>query len=139
MAVSCWARTARSASGSSSRASRATLRTWSMSMGTPRSDLRGRERLPLDRPLHLAGPDALDADAGPHRLAILDHADVLKVRVKGSPAGAGDLLADPTQVLGLAAVGLLVAEDRLLAAHIALHAHDRVAPTNAGGVPARNV
>src|SRR5262249_31991403 len=94
------------------------------------SHLRGGHWLALERPLHLAGPDALDAHAGPDRLAIPDDAYRLEVRVEGPAAGSGDLFANPAQVLGLPAVGLLVAEDRLFAADVALHAHGRVAPTN---------
>src|SRR5205085_5287645 len=103
------------------------------------SNLRGRHGLALDRPLALAGPDALDAHAGPDRLTVLEDADRLEVRVEGAPAGAGDLLADPAEVLGLAAVGLLVAEDRLLAADVALHAHDESLQRGPAGVPARKV
>src|SRR5579885_1496892 len=100
MAVSCRAKTARSASGRSSRASRATLRTSSMSIRTlVRSDLRCRHRLALDRPLDLAGPDALDTHVGPDRLAFLEDPDRLEVRVERPPAGAGDLLADAAEVL----------------------------------------
>src|SRR5260221_585621 len=122
MAVSCRAISARSAAGKSSRASFATFWTWSMSIGELRGarlaseaypslasraprfgllNLRGGEWLALEWPLHFAGPDALDAHAGPDRLAFLDHADALEVRVEGPPAGAGDLLADSAEVLGL--------------------------------------
>src|SRR4051794_22542771 len=121
MAVSCSAMTARSASGKSSRARRATLRTCSISIatlaGASGSNLWGRERFALEWPLYLARPDALYAHARTDCLAFLDHPNALQVRVESPLAGAGNLLTDATEVLGLTAVGLLVADNRLLAAN----------------------
>src|SRR4051794_15140382 len=115
MAESCGRRCARSASDSSSRASFATVRTSSRDrdMGDTRraaggSDGRHAERLPLDRPLNLPAPDALDADPGAGGLAVLDHLHALKVRLELPPADAGNLLAHPAEVLGFPAVGLLI-------------------------------
>src|SRR5947207_2814270 len=151
MAESCGCIRARSSSDSSSRASLATRRTSSSDRdmasrrkergvagppttvgpqrldppGTAGSDVDADERLDLDRPLDAAAAHALGADADPDRLAVDDGLDLLEVRLERPPAHPGDLLTDPAEVLGLAAVGLLVAEDGLLPAHRALHAHDR--------------
>src|SRR5262249_22812262 len=69
--------------------------------------------------------DALGADPRPPRLAVHHHLDALEVRLEHPLAGAGDLLADPAEVLGLPAIGLLVPLDRLLPADRTLHAHVR--------------
>ena len=52
-----------------------------------------------------------------------DNLDALKVRAERAPADAGNLSADTAQVLGLAAAGVLVAQDRLLPRDGTLHAH----------------
>src|SRR5882724_2197245 len=142
---------ATSASDASRRASFATLRTCSMSRdmmhqsrvgtatvgavvggahppGGPRrragaSHVDGGERLHLDRLLHAAAADALDARADALRLALNDGLDALEVRLEDAAAGAGDLLTDAAEVLRLTAVRLLVPEDGLLGANRTLHTH----------------
>src|SRR5205823_5378191 len=79
-------------------------------------------RAPL-RTLNLAAADTGHADAH-----LLDRAadlalDRLQIRFEGTAADAGDLAADAAQVLRLAAPGVVVAEHRLLAAYLTLHAH----------------
>src|SRR5215470_15442269 len=120
---------ASSASLSSSRASRARWRTSSADRDTVRLQV-GRHlegRAPLG-PLDPAAADALDADAqgldGAAHLAL----DGLQVGLEGPAADAGDLAADAAEVLGLAAAGVVVAQDRFLAADGTLHAHADVSP-----------
>ena len=57
------------------------------------------------RPLRMAAADTHTADG----LAVDDALHLLQVRLELPAAGAGDLLADAAEVLGLTAVGLLVA------------------------------
>src|SRR5262245_43149837 len=104
---------ARSSSLRSRRASVATQRAWSrvIDIAAPRgSHRRHLERLALLRALHAAGADARNADAAGADRALLDDLDALKVRLEGPAGGAGDLAADAAEVLGLAAVGLLIAQ-----------------------------
>ena len=94
--------------------------------------VRHLERLAADRALDAAAADALHADAGAADGAVLLHdLDVLQVRLEDAPADAGHLAADAAEVLGLAASGVVVAQNGLLAAHLALLAHDR-SPVLAG-------
>src|SRR5713226_5621104 len=71
-----------------------------------------RERLALLGALDATAADALDADTQPLHAAADLALEVLQVRVEGAPADAGDLGADAAEVLGLAALGILVAEHR---------------------------
>src|SRR5207249_1811486 len=84
-------------------------------------------RAPL-RTLNLAAADTGHADA-----QLLDRAadlalDRLQIRLEGAAADAGDLATDAAQVLRLAAPGVVIAENRLLAAHVTLHAHENGLP-----------
>src|SRR5437868_403644 len=84
---------------------------------------RHRERAAALRTLDLAAADALDADA--HALdgaADLD-LDVLQVGRKPPLAASGHLAANAAEVLGFAAVRILVAADRLFATDGTLHSH----------------
>ena len=67
-----------------------------------------------------ATANALDADAHAFDGAVDFNLDALQVGVEASPADAGDLSADPAQVLRLAAPGDLMSQARFLAAHVAL-------------------
>src|SRR5207248_2449922 len=112
-----------------SRAKWATQRTCSAVNDTAKSpdsgtsQVRHLERLALDRPLHLAGADAGDADALAGHVAPIDNLDALQVRGKGALGDAGGLAADAAQVLRLAAAGDLVADRRFLAADGTFLAH----------------
>src|SRR5262245_38793664 len=86
------------------------------------------ERLAALGALHAAGTDAGYANAlRLDRAADLD-LDALQVGLEGPLGNARRLAADAAQVLGLAAAGVLVADDRLLPANVALHAHDDALP-----------
>src|SRR5690349_16467196 len=125
MALSCPANNSSSCGLSSSRASRATCATCSGVRAIAASEVLGQlERLALDRPLHQAGADGRGGDADALHLAVDDHLDLLEVRLELAAGDAGDLLADAAQVLGLAAVGLLIPQRRLLAGDGTLLAHD---------------
>jgi hypothetical protein len=79
--------------------------------------------------LNLAAADALGANPLPADFSVfVDDLDGLQVRVKRATAGAGDFLADATEVLGLTAIRLLIALSRLFTARGALHAHVRELP-----------
>src|SRR5947209_12540014 len=129
MALSCGVMRATSASLSSNRARWATQRTCSAvndtaaPPGVRASQVRHLERLALDRPLHLAGADAGDADALARHVAPIDHLNALQVREKGALGDAGGLAADAAQILRLAAAGDLVADHRFLAADGTFLAH----------------
>src|SRR5438094_199402 len=125
MAESCGCSRARSASASSSRANFATLRTLSRVSDMIESNLNSGERQFLDRPLNLAAADALHTHAGADGLAVLLDLNALKIRLEAALGGAGDLLADAAEVLGLPAVGLHIADHGLLPAHRALHTHGK--------------
>src|SRR5262249_25169560 len=84
--------------------------------------LRHAERLALLRPLDAAAADALHADAQPLHAAVDLALDALQVRHEPALAGAGDLGADAAEVLRLAAVGFLVADDRFLPGRVPRHA-----------------
>src|SRR2546421_8343385 len=93
-------------------------------------EVRHLERLLADRALDAAAANALHADAGAVDRAVLLHdLDVLQVRLEQALADAGHLAADAAEVLGLAAPGVLVAQHRLLAADVTLHAHGRLSPS----------
>src|SRR6266540_2965607 len=86
------------------------------------------ERLAALGTLHPAGADAGHAHAlGLDRAADLA-LDALQVRLESPLGNARRLAADTAEVLRLAAPRILVAHDRLLAAHVALHAHDDTLP-----------
>jgi hypothetical protein len=87
------------------------------------SDCNVDERQFLDWSLDLATANTLGADAGPLGRAFDLHLDPLEIRLEDPLVDPGDLLTDPAQVFGLAAVSLLVADDGLLPAHCALHTH----------------
>src|SRR5262249_41431131 len=82
------------------------------------------EQFALLRPFDAAAADALGTDAlGRHRAAGF-YLDALQVGPERALGGAGDLAADAAEVLGLAAIGLLVADHRLFAANGTLLSHD---------------
>src|SRR5439155_10802858 len=92
------------------------------------SQVRHLEQLALLWPLDAAAADALDANAQAlHRPAHL-HLDALEVGTERPPADSRHFPADAAEVLRLAAPGILIPQDRLLAADVALHAH--TAPTS---------
>src|SRR5262245_58641166 len=124
MCPSCAVIASSSWSVSASRARWATSATVFASRDIPGvSEFRHLERLAALRALHAAAADARRADAhgadGPADLAL----DGLEVRPESALARAGRLATDTAEVLRLAAIGLLVADHRLLAAHFTLHAH----------------
>src|SRR5687767_10105976 len=66
----------------------------------------------------LAHADGLGADFDAHDLPINDRADLLNIRHELARGDAGDLGPDAAKVFGLAAMGDLVAEGRLLTGEI---------------------
>src|SRR5579885_2613344 len=128
MAVSWRVIVASSASVNSRRARCATQRTCS---GVMASDLRHREGFLLLWPADAPAADALHADADALDGAALLDLDALEVGLERPLAPASHLAADAAQVLGLAAVRVLVALDRLLTANRTLHAHDRISRAGA--------
>src|SRR6266481_8080657 len=88
------------------------------------SDLRHLERLAFDRLLDQPGPDGAHGDADRLDRAVDLDLDALEVREEPPLGRAGDLPADAAEVLGLAAVALLVTADGLLARNCTLLAHD---------------
>src|SRR4051794_22713502 len=99
-----------SSSVSVSRARWATQRT-SSAVSAMAAGLDGGhgERPALLRPLDPAAAHALGADALAADGAVDLGLDGLEVGLEGALGGAGDLLADAAEVLGLAAVGVLPA------------------------------
>jgi hypothetical protein len=74
------------------------------------------EGFALDWSLNEAAAEALGADAGAADGAAGLDLHALQVGTEGATAAAGNLPADAAEVLGLAAVGILIAFRRLLAA-----------------------
>src|SRR5262245_49915276 len=127
--------TSSSAAVSSRRLSFATQRTSSavsdISLLFP-LDRRHLERLAARRPLDLATANTGNAHAhrfhGAADLALKS----LQVGLEGPPAAAGHFPPNAAQVFCLASPSILIAENRLLAAHVALHAHDANLPCRMG-------
>src|SRR5262249_12910513 len=82
------------------------------------------EQLALLRPFDAAPAGALCADAFRRDGTFGFHLDALQVGPEGALGRAGDLAADAAEVLGLAAVGLLIAHRWFLATNGTLLSHD---------------
>src|SRR5580704_7542779 len=86
-------------------------------------DMLDLERLAFGGPPDSPAVNALHAHTLPLDAAIDFNLNALQVRLEQPLADAGDLAADTTQILRLAAPRVMVAADRLLAAHRTLHSH----------------
>lgn len=70
-----------------------------------------------------AAANTLNANLGPANLTRKDNLQVLQVRFKFTATNAGHFLADAAQVFGLAAMGIMIAQNRFLAAYGTLTSH----------------
>src|SRR5260370_5585604 len=81
------------------------------------------EQLAFLRPLHPAAANALHAHTLLADGAVDGDLNALQIRRERPPADACDLAADATQILGLTAARILIAEDRFFSTDGALPAH----------------